>query len=235
MLNSNIDYDELKNFLAQRINVPFDGFYSRFYYDGCEDEDWYQDFSFECEADSYAYGCSKMVLFYREFPNIVVKIPFKGEYYEDDYWNDFYNSNMFFPIDAENDYCAAEAYVYSEACKCGIEKMFAETRYLFSIDGTPIYISEKVPNESWNYTWKDKMSSMTIASQLYNKSTKDCRFSEDSVGLFVDCYSTDDVELLLMFIEDYKIKDLHRGNIGFTKTGKVKLLDYSGFDSQELI
>ena len=34
MLNSNIDYDELKNFLAQRINIPLDGFYSRFYYDG---------------------------------------------------------------------------------------------------------------------------------------------------------------------------------------------------------
>lgn len=223
---------ELINFLKLNLNIPFDGMWARYYEEGCEDEDWYGEFAYECGADYIEHGASKAVLFYTEFPDIVVKIPFCGEYVEDeDSYKYFEGSNCIFPIDESNNYCAGEAYITQQAIVRGFEDMIAVTYYLCNVGETPIYISEKVPNSWWmNRRWKNKIYSLKIARDIYNQ-RRDIMLAEEVVAMFVDVYGKKRTYDFIDFLSEYRVSDLHNNNIGFTKTMKIKLIDYSGFDS----
>lgn len=223
---------KLTDFLKMNLNIPSDGMWARYYEDGCEDEDWYGEFALECKAEFIEHGASKIVLFYSEFPDIVVKIPFCGEYIEDeDSYKDFEGSNRFFPIDEDNNYCAGEVYIAQQAVIRGFEDMFAMTYYLCDIDNTPIYISEKVPNSWWtNRNWKNKHYSLKVADNIYSQ-IQDFILTKDVIATFVDVYGKEKTYNFISFLFDYKISDLHNNNIGFTKDLKVKLIDYSGFNS----
>jgi len=228
--------EELINFLKNNLDIPSNGVWAHYYEDGYEDDDWYEDFGYDCGADYIEHGASKAVLFYSDFPSIVVKIPFCGEYIEDeDKFKDFEHSNLYFPIEESNNYCAGEAYITNQSFYVNLEKMFALTYFLFECNGTPIYISEKIPNSRWsNPRWHDKDYSLSIAQDI-----KTCRndeltatcLDEEVIALFVDAYGEEKTYELIDFIVEHNIRDLHNGNIGFTKDMKIKILDYSGFDS----
>ena len=75
---------QLIDFLSTKLCFD-EELYSHYYDDCCEeDEDWYEDLRIQCGADCLQHGASKIVLFYDDLPNWVVKLPLVGEYYEDE-------------------------------------------------------------------------------------------------------------------------------------------------------
>ena len=230
---------ELIDFLTPRLLIPSDGVWCHYINDGCEDDDWFEDFKWEQEADYEAHGCSKIVLFYDELPHWVVKIPFMGEYIEDeDVYKEFVGGNANFPIAQKNDYCAGEVYITQEAERWGLEEMFAKTYYLADFNGYPVYVSEKVSNSYWDgvcrRSWQDEVSSRRIAQSIKSSHKgflDNSHMDERVLAHFIDIYGELETYDLLSFIRDMGIDDLHNGNIGFTKDMRIKILDYSGYDS----
>lgn len=229
---------QLIDFLSTRLSIPSDGVWYHCLYDTCEDDDWFEDFKWEQEADYEAHGCSKIVLFYRELPHWVIKIPFMGCYYEDeDIYEEFTGGNINFPIEQKNDYCAGEVYITQEAKKYGLEEMFAKTYYLADFNGYPVYVSEKVVNSYWDgasRSWQDENSSREIARNIetsHRNLLDNIWMNERALAHFIDIYGELKTYDLLSFIKDMGISDLHDGNIGFTKDMQIKILDYSGYDS----
>lgn len=239
MLTNN-EREKIIEFLKKRMsNICSDDFYVWYDEEGCECEGHYEDVAFyNCGADIYNYGCSKLVLFYEELPHWVVKIPFLGEYYEDsESWRDFEcaSLNNSYPIDNDNDYCAVEAYLTEESYHYGLEDMFALTYFLTTINGVNIYISEKVENSYYSMNRKSYKHANS-ASQAQWLRDSYCKTNVEKyvltaadLGFFIDEYGLSQTELLIAFLTDYSVEDLHHGNIGFDKYGKIKILDYSGF------
>lgn len=230
---------ELINFLTPRLSIPSDGIWCHYVYDGCEDDDWFEDFKYEQEADYVRHGCSKIVLFYDELPHWVIKIPFMGEYNEeDDSYQKFVGGNANFPIAQENDYCAGEAYITQEAEQYGLGEMFAKTYYLADFNNYPVYVSEKIEDSYWDgcrkRKWQNIFSSKEIARSIESSHRgllDDTHMGESVLAHFIDIYGKFKTYDLLSFIRDMGINDLHNGNIGFTKDMQIKILDYSGYDS----
>ena len=232
---------EIIYFLNQRMsNLNLDDCYVWHDEDGYEFEGHYDDIASSCRADDYAYGCSKLVLFYEALPNWVVKIPFIGEHYEEDNsWVDFQNANRYnlFPIADDNDYCAIEAYLAEEATEYGLEKMFAQTFFLTEINGVKIYLSEKIENDYYSCCcrkYKDKNSARRaewLRDSYCKTDIEKYVLTGVDLAFFIDAYGLWQTELLIAFLTDYKVEDLHHGNIGFDNNGNIKLIDYSGFSN----
>lgn len=178
----------------------------------CEDE-----LSFDWED-----GASKLVII-PEDKDYVIKIPFNGNYYEDDgYFNFSYN------------YCETEIELY--------ERIFEENP-IFSQFFLPltrveeyrewdVYVqpkcqaynntNEKIRSKSYS---KDSLNKVRSEVILYNSS-----FPKDWLAAVTEILG--DVNLVKNFInmlEEYDItQDLHMGNIGYYN-GKPIILDYAGF------
>ena len=232
--------EELKkkmiDFLKVTLNLPTDGVWAHYCEEGWDDDDWYEDFRYDCDADWVDHGASKIVLYYETFSKWVFKIPFRGEYNEEeDNYKNFIGANKHFPIELANDYCAGEAYITREAKRANLDSLFASTYFLCDICGTPIYVSEKVPHSRWTSPrWKDINSSLSIAkdiSNFYRDTIYETSLDEEVIALFIDAYGEEKTYELIDFLYCYQIKDLHNGNVGFSRDYKIKILDYSGFDS----
>lgn len=228
--------EQLINFLETKLVIPNNGLWAHYEEDGCEDYSWYEDFRYECDADSIEHGATKIVLFYDEIPDWVVKIPCKGEYLEEeDEYRPFKGACRFFPVSREWDYCEGEVHISKTAFYAGLEEMFALTYFLFMYEDTPIYVSERVPKSRWiNPRWKDEEYSWSIAKDIsrYRKDDLyDSCLDEEVIAFLVDAYGEMKTHELIDFIVENDIRDLHNGNVGFTKDMKIKILDYSGFDS----
>ena len=219
---------QLIDFLSTKL--CFNGeLYSHYYDDDyCEDEDWYDDIKDQCEADYIEHGASKIVLFYDEIPQWVVKLPLLGEYYEEaDSFRYFDGVDRTYPT-AEDDYCAAEAYLSQEAEKRGIGDMFAKTYYLFNCDGVAVYVSEKMSFDFYSqYNFRDKVHSTSLAIDVHNSFGS--IMDSSAFARFFDAYDELKVYDLIAFIEDYAIYDLHNCNMGYDENWNIRLLDYSGF------
>ena len=69
-----------------------------------------------------------------------------------------------------------------------------------------------------------------IAKTLRSKYEIDYSFCEgDGLLAFINCYGEERTEDLVLFLEEYRIEDLHNGNIGYDLYGNVKIIDYSGW------
>ena len=232
---------DIIDFLKLHMSLNVNDFYIWYDEDGDEDSGHYEYLAYnDCEADAYEYGCSKLVLFYKELPHWVIKIPFLGEYFmETNEYCDFQyaNKNGIFGFVDDNDYCAIESYVAEAACEYELGDMFAQTYYLTSIDGVKIYISEKVENDYYSGSCKDfkHEDSATQAGWLRESYCKtDVEkyvLTASDLAFFIDSYGLWQTELLIAFLTDYHIEDLHHGNIGFDVHGNIKIIDYSSFNN----
>ena len=199
---------------------------------GC-DEDGEETFSIE---DIYAqldtsvkttYGVSKFVIFLND--DEVVKIPFNGCFWYDHRAEGGYRFDEF----NNNDYCATEAEIYADAVKLGVEKFFASTKYYGStVEGTPIYVSERV----YAFYENEEVRRKTTSSEYSNKKATEISeeyhryFSAEWLAKAIEFYGVDAVIDLMAFIELEQINDFHCGNVGFRKDGSPVILDYSGYD-----
>lgn len=228
---------QLINFLKERLWLPDGELYAHYYgdEDPFEDEDYYYTVAADCQAEHVFYGASKMVLFYPEFPEWVVKIPFKGEYYEEEgYFSNFSKANKNTYAGAEYDYCATEAFLAEKTREAELGYLFAQTYYLFSFNGVPIYVSENIDGGLLGRGWKNKKQSVHAATDISSCCSKNLEASHFNFALlahFIDCYGEDAVLDLLSFVEQWNINDLHLGNAKIDNKGNVRLIDYSGFNS----
>ena len=171
----------------------------------------------------FACGITKLVIFLND--SEVVKVPFDGGFLdcEDEDGEDFY----FFEI---KDYCDKEAIIYDEAVDAGVEEFFAKTELAgYAGCGRPLYKSERVfeymSEETANIRSKEPSQK---AKNSANNSCY-CVLPFGWLARAYDYYGEEKVEKLIAFLDEFDIRDLHDGNIGFRKNGAPVLLDYSGY------
>lgn len=135
------------------------------------------------------------------------------------------------------DFCAIEEKNYRDAIKEGLEEFFAASYELctltppkeFHFDGeVTFYIQE------WAEPDEDKTSStcdryMRDSSDEYDEDNDECCEYEDEDRLESLFRENKKLNELFDFIYRWEINDLHSGNFGYTREGKVKIIDYSGY------
>lgn len=169
---------------------------------------------------TYYNGASKLVIYDPELPDVVVKIPFQGiSHHGDD--KQFFTGAM----NGEWDYLYDEEQFY-ELARCeNLEHMFCGTQFLCYLNDYPIYVQEKAED----YLPHTKVSKESHDSA---ENTSDwwlsCDMEEATIALFYETYGKEDVDRLLEFLVDNRIRDCHDENVG-TVNGLVRLFDYSGY------
>ena len=202
-----------------------------------------EDFALEIGAEC-ASGVSKMVFFFEEFPDYVIKIPFKGtssqdENYEVSIEEEFRGADRYFSIPNVHswDYCETEARYYDLAVLDGVEDFFAGTFFLGTIQKHPVYYSERVENSLDNILWNDDAlfadeSSSKIAENLYREygynSTETYTF-KNIISYMVEKYGEKRTDSFLHFLKTNHIQDFHDGNFGICSDGSIKIIDYSSW------
>ena len=174
-----------------------------------------------------AYGASKFVILLND--KEVVKVPFNGCFWYDSDEEGGWRFDEF----NNNDYCATEAAIYADAVALGVEKFFASTEYYGrTIEGTPIYLSERVyafyENDDARHKTKSSEDSNKKACEIGKKYPQ--HINAEWLSKAVEFYGEDAVIDLMAFIELEHINDFHTGNVGFRKDGSPVILDYSGYD-----
>ena len=137
----------------------------------------------------------------------------------------------------DKDYCSIEADNYERAVEEGLDEFFAAIYEIYEVclpeeygcnRRAIFYIQERAePNE-------EKTSSTCHDFLCSCCSCKNCDYCwEDGddydrlESLFGEMGRLDK---LFRFVKEYKVNDLHSGNFGYTKKGKVKIIDYSGYE-----
>ena len=211
-------------------------------YHFCFDSDFYVDttsfetLAYNLNADNYDAGATKLVLFYDDIPDYVIKLPIFGYY---DEWNDkyfeFQKSNCYCPIEENNNYCAAECYYTELAYQYKLEDMFIKTEVLTKIHGIPVYISERIDciNEPWENEYLCEDDAVIYSAQnlyhQYKNGLDKSKFYLENLILFIDYYGLKRTNQLIDFILQNNIQDLHNANIGFDFNGDLKIIDCAGF------
>lgn len=186
-------------------------------------------------------GCSKLAIVNKTC-NYVVKIPFRGMYYNSydessDDWDEEYFEEFHYANDIAGnsdakvwDYCENELIKYEKAINAGFGEFFAETAYYGLIDNTPVYIQEKaIALSERGY---EGLHYSDDADKSYTNNRDRIRGWIDEVWtkLAIDWYGLDKVIKFLNYIDAEGLdSDLHRGNIGFTDAGKPVLIDWAGW------
>jgi hypothetical protein len=216
-------------------------------------EEYYDRLKDEIGAKWVKAGCTKIVLYFNEYPDIVFKIPITGfcyvsvdEYYDlyslQNYNNDFdnysFNEGKFskfvepyrnafcdgsYPIE-ENDYCAAEAYLYEAAEEENISELFAATYFLCDSYGTSVYVSKKMSTDQSVESIASK-ASVELAKSLLNST----ELSTCDIAAVIEQWGLDKAIKLIDFCAAYDIFDFNPGNTGFDDKGRFRIIDYSSF------
>ena len=189
----------------------------------------YQEIADFVGAEDYKNGASKLVLFFNEFPQYIIKIPLFGcaEVDCDGYLDEdgTVSPDKLAYIEYEKNYCEEEAHIYKEAKAKGIEEFFAKTEFLITIEGIDIYCSKKVVRASKYELQREKLDE---AKSLRNYYEVDLPYSY--IAQMLVYTSVSKIKVLLSFIHEYSIWDLIDDNVFIDKDGHVQLVDYSSFD-----
>lgn len=139
-----------------------------------------------------------------------------------------------------DDYCKREANYYAEAQVVGLERYFAASFKVGECEGVEIFAQERTDNDedlikeyfvdyvksSYNYD-RSAFESDEDYSQALEDDASDLEGEERIHAVFGE---SEEIEELIEFIDDHEINDLHSGNWGKTKDGRIVMFDYSGYD-----
>ena len=189
----------------------------------------YQEIADFVGAEDYKNGASKLVLFFNEFPQYIIKIPLFGcaEVDYDDYLDEdaTVSPDKLAYIEYEKNYCEEEAHIYKKAKAKGIEEFFAKTEFLTTIEGIDIYYSKKVVRASKYELQREKLDEAKFLRNYY-----EVDLASSYIAQMLVYASVDKIKDLLSFIYEYSIWDLIDDNVFIDKDGHVQLVDYSSFD-----
>ena len=174
------------------------------------------------------FGVSKMVIISPEFNNIVIKIPFNGEFDNNAEWFPF----KWAQSSDHSDYCLAEYEKYRQLKIYGLDCFVAKTLPYKTIDGIRIFIQEKVIP-------KEDMCSSEFMPSLKSKELAR-KWKEEGQSIFdtfwfancLDKYGQSKVQRFLYYCNNIDLdilEDIHEGNYGYRENGTPAILDYSNF------
>ena len=123
------------------------------------------------------------------------------------------------------DYCEREALLYQEAIKSGCETHLAATYYGGCIDGIEFYLQERVVANVCVIENRIKTQNSTHNDTDY----EDCDGDDEYIRAVINDDNDEEVEDLIEFAYEHDINDLHCGNWGIAKDGRVVIIDFSGF------
>jgi hypothetical protein len=126
-------------------------------------------------------------------------------------------------------YCKLEANNYADAVEAGLARYFAETRFVYEIDGITFTVQERCNCDEgavYNSLGRYVQSTYEDEGSEYDEhdiwSEVDCLFDEGrAYEMFEDA-------ALAHFICSHYINDLHQGNFGFIGE-RLVMTDFSGF------
>lgn len=175
-------------------------------------------------------GVTKVVLYPLQDSNKVVKIPFQG------HMENLYSGEekTFCPFNGALypvywDYCRTEAEIYIKAVEANLEKFFAKTEFIGYVNGFPVYTQTKVNifidiYEEDDYSQELRNKTKTTCASLNARCFDACWIAD-----FLDYYGEEAFKKLDMFLKEYGIQDLHRGNLGYLSNGAPVIVDYSDY------
>lgn len=251
--------NELIEFAKEKFGVfsRFDmDYYSTYWMD--EEEEDYDEayeglYSILDNVDWIAHGVTKLVIAFKDEPDYVFKIPFRGgkkvdweedpcDYVDVDYDYKYAYANQYEVNNLSNwDYCGIEEYVYNQAVEWEVEDLFANTFFLTGVVKPHldfrIYASRRIKTpgfyESDKYisdASKECASNISKMSKAYTY-----RISDNMLAAFVEDYGYGMTTQFFDFINSLNVRDLHADNLGFDADGKIKVLDYSSFNLDDLM
>ena len=174
------------------------------------------------------FGISKMVIISPNFNNIVIKIPFNGEFDNNAEWIPFKWANG----SSNSDYCLAEYEKYCRLKTYGLDCFVAKTIKYKTIDNVRIFIQEKVTPEA-DRCFSDFIPSLK-SKELARKWKEEGQSIFDAVW-FANCldkYGQSKVQRFLYYCNNIDLdilEDIHEGNYGYRENGTPAILDYSNF------
>ena len=174
------------------------------------------------------FGISKMVIISPSFDNVVIKIPFNGEFDENAEWLPFEWANG----SSSSDYCLAEYEKYCRLKTYGLDCFVAKTIKYKTIDNIRIFIQEKVIPE-------EDTCSLDFIPSLKSKELAR-KWQEEGQSIFdtfwfancLDKYGQSKVQRFLYYCNNIDLdilEDTHEGNYGYRENGTPVILDYSNF------
>ena len=176
------------------------------------------------------FGVSKMVIISPNFNNIVIKIPFNGEFDEEFGWSPF----KWAQSSDCSDYCLAEYEKYCQLKKYGLNCFVAKTIPYKTLNNIRIFIQEKViPKEDTCF--------LDFVPSLKSKELAK-RWKEEGQSIFdtlwfascLDKYGQSKVQKFLYYCNNIDLdilEDTHEGNYGYRENGTPVILDYSNFSN----
>lgn len=182
--------------------------------------------------NSFRHGATKMVLFFAEDPERVVKIPFSHqevETLEGDYELYEFEGAPYYEHSNGWNYCASEVRLYELAKMSGIEKYFLKNDFLGKIKGHPIYtqpFASPLSEEGYRYQKVPREERQDIIYECEEKGIY-C-FNAVWIKDFILAYGIDELIKLDEFLKDCGLEDLHDGNLGYFE-GKPIIIDYGGY------
>lgn len=196
----------------------------RYEYDdyGGDIEDYHDEIIQDLGCKRYSSGCSKIVLFFDEYPDVVIKIPFHGVRDLDE---DFEVTNQ---RGYCVDYCHLEYEIYQHAVQEKLDKVFAAEEFLGFYSDLPLYVAERC---SGYYTQVDdpsedsKQKANKLASEKLDRYSDLTRY----LPIIIEQYGEDFAGRLVDFCNVNEIDDLHCDNVAL-KDGWFKFIDYSSFN-----
>ena len=174
------------------------------------------------------FGISKMAIISPNFNNIVIKIPFNGEFDNNAEWLPFEWASG----SSSSDYCLAEYEKYCRLKTYGLDCFVAKTIKYKTIDNVRIFIQEKVIPQEDTY-------SLDFIPSLKSKELAR-RWQEEGQSIFdtfwfancLDKYGQSKVQRFLYYCNNIDLdilEDTHEGNYGYRENGTPVILDYSSF------
>lgn len=245
------DREQYFNFLNERFNcIHLSDCYDREYHPNgwnnsvipyWDEEDYWEAMAEDVGAYDVRFGASKVVFWFHEIPEFVVKIPIIGRF--DQYCEDFvdYECARMRGIESHhgrNDYCGLEAdiSITIETKYQAIKSFFALTEYIgTTTNGINLYLSDRV-----DFSLGDSPSNIINISSISETKAEE---AESTYGYYVGDLCPESMQILFEqnkeelvyqlfdFIHKHNIQDLHSENLGFTCDNQLVLMDFSGFSS----
>lgn len=131
------------------------------------------------------------------------------------------------PHTSEDSFCNIECAYYKDACEnYNVGKYLAATFYAGEVDNIKVFLQERVhPIEDQIQTSFERYCEKEFGSaDVYDMDEDDRLYA-----VYMDAASKEDLDRLIQFVFDNEINDLHEGNYGMTKDGRIVIFDYSGF------
>ena len=225
-----ININEVRSFVYSCLDkVKGDMWNTLDYYNICE-EDYFDD---EEEGPSYytlrevadamganyaCNGATKVVFFFDELPDLVVKIPFVGD--DED-------------CEFEYDYCGREVDLTQIIDSIGCGDMICRTFFLGNYHDRPIYVSEKATEDfcsgSRSHHYHSCQEDVQKLVQNWRWDFNCVRSGVSGVWeRLLECFGKERVMELINVFEEWEVNDLHYGNIAY-KNKKPVFIDYSGY------